>query len=197
MGNKIRTFIASELPREIIDFASNLQNRFKQQGMVLKWVRPHNMHLTLKFLGDIDPDRKSQILDAIQMVGAHHPPLELKIQGMGVFPGIRKPRVLWIGLGGQTDLLAQMHAYLEQVLETAGFEKEHRRFNAHLTIARINKPLDSGRLLDILQGEGSYAPVSFVLNELVLFKSDLRPQGALYTPLGKAALKSASLKKDV
>lgn len=189
MEKTIRTFIASALPVETIDFATGLQNRLKQGGLSLKWVKPDNMHLTLKFLGDITPGQSCTVLEAMQIVGERHASLALTVQGMGVFPGIRKPRVLWIGLGGEIDQLGQLHTQLEDTLAESGFKKENRRFNAHLTIARISKPLDSGHLLDILQAEGRYSPIPFAMRELVLFKSDLRPQGAVYTPLGTVALK--------
>lgn len=194
MEKTIRTFIASALPVEIIDFASGLQNRLKRDGLSLKWVKPGNMHLTLKFLGDITPGQSRTVLDAIQIIGERHAPLALTVQGMGFFPGIRKPRVLWIGLGGETDQLGRLHAQLEDALAESGFKKENRRFSAHLTIARIGKPLNSGHLLDILQAEGRYYPIPFAVRELVLFKSDLRPRGAVYTPLGTVMLKG--VKKD-
>lgn len=192
MDKPIRAFIASELPREVIDFAAELQNRLKGRGFALKWVRPQNMHLTLKFLGDIEYSLKDGIIEAMAKVAQTVSPMTLGVQGMGVFPGIRKARVLWIGLGGDTDRLTQAHALLQDALVPMGFSKEKRHFNAHLTLARINTPLDAGRLLEVIQMEGGYPPMTFCMDEIILFQSELRPQGSRYTALGRVALSGIS-----
>lgn len=192
MNKPVRVFIASELPGEIIDFAAGLQRRLKGQELALKWVRPQNMHLTLKFLGDIEFALKDDIVAAMTSVAHTVSPMMLAVQGMGVFPGIRKARVLWIGLGGEIDRLTQVHGQLQDLLAPMGFSKEKRRFNAHLTLARINSPLDADRLLRIIQLEGGYPPIPFHMDEMVLFRSELRPQGARYTALGRVALKGVT-----
>lgn len=189
MEKNIRAFIAFELPTDITWLAADLQNRLKDQGLKLRWVRPQNMHLTLKFLGDVGADRIGAITAAMKAIAQGVPPMALTVQGMGVFPGMRKPRVVWIGVGGATDLLERAHRGVDERLALLGFQREDRPFKAHLTLARINQPVDARRLLETIQMEGGYGARPFQANEMVLFQSVLKPQGPTYTPLVRAVLK--------
>lgn len=191
MKDTIRTFIAFELPESIAQLAADLQVRLKSHGLKLRWVQPQNIHLTVKFLGDVAEGRIADAVEAMQSSALNTVPMTVSAQGLGVFPGIRKPRVVWFGLGGQTDLLAELHRLLEDGLEKRGFARERRPLRPHLTLARIKQALDTRRLQESLQDVGAYHPVEFQLTELTLFKSDLRPQGALYTPLKRVPLGKA------
>ncbi len=137
MEKAVRTFIALELPSEAIRLASDLQERLAREGLKLRWVRPNNIHLTIRFLGEIAPERAEAVAAVLPEIAQGVAPLDLSLQGMGVFPGIRRPNVLWLGLGGQIDRLSQMHARLEDRLEALGMPRESRPFRAHLTLARI------------------------------------------------------------
>jgi RNA 2',3'-cyclic 3'-phosphodiesterase len=188
MQETIRTFIAFELPDAVVQTAGALQLDLKTRGLKLRWVRPLNMHLTLKFLGEIPPDRTADVAQAMRQAARDASPLELIVQGMGVFPGLRKPRILWIGLGGQTDELKKMQADLEDELTALGFQRENRPFRAHLTLARIDRRIDAQQLLQGIQEVVGFEPRAFQASELILFKSDLRPQGPVYTPLARIPL---------
>ncbi len=188
MKDTVRTFIAFELPESIIQLAADLQMRLKSHGLKLRWVRPQNMHLTVKFLGDVATGRIGDVAEAMHRASGNAMPIAVAAQGLGVFPGIRKPRVLWFGLGGRVDLLSEAHRLLEEELEERGFARERRPFRAHLTLARIKHEMDFRRLLEGIQDVGSYQSVEFQLTEWVLFRSDLRPQGAFYTPLERMTL---------
>jgi RNA 2',3'-cyclic 3'-phosphodiesterase len=190
MEKPIRTFIAFELPAHLVQLAAELQERLKGHGLRLRWVRPHNIHLTLKFLGEVAPSRMEAVAAGMQTAARGMPPLALTVEGMGIFPTPGRPRVLWIGLGGQAELLQQLHARLEAQLAPLGIKRERRPFKAHLTLARINHILSGGPLLQAIQEEGRFTPGVFQASELVLFKSDLRPQGAVYTPLARVLLGS-------
>ena len=191
LEKKIRTFIAFELPADIIRLMEKLQSRLQQHALELRWVRPRNSHLTLKFLGEILPDTVASIGAAMQDAAQGRQPMELFVQGLGLFPGIRKPRVLWAGLGGMVDRLVQMQSRLEEVLEPLGFDRELRPFLAHLTLGRIKGRIDGRRLLQAIQDAGQFAPAAFQARELVLLQSELRPQGARYTALIRQALGDA------
>ena len=188
MKDTIRTFIAFELPEHVIQLADDLQQRLRYHDLKLSWVRPRNIHLTIKFLGEVSEAGIPDVVTALRSTSRVASPMDLTAQGLGVFPGLRKPRVLWFGLGGQVDLLAQVHSRLENELAAKGFAKEPRPFRAHLTLARIKNEVDARNLLEIIQDVGGYDPVDFRLTDWVLFKSDLRPQGAVYTPLERVAL---------
>ena len=184
----MRAFIAFELPPEITRLAADLQGRLQRQGLKLRWVRPGNIHLTLRFLGEIPSEQTVAVAQAMGTAAMGSTPAQLSAQGMGVFPSLRKPRVLWIGLDGQTELLTQAAARLEAELAPLGIPREDRPFKAHLTLARIQTALDARLLQGAIEACGAYAPEPFEAAEMVLFKSDLRPQGATYTPLARAAL---------
>lgn len=183
MSTAIRAFVAVNLPPGVIDLAAGLQSALKARGLRLRWVRPQSIHLTLKFLGDISADDASAAGQAIQRAGRGIPPLELTAQGLGVFPGIKKPRVFWIGLGGQLEVLRLLYSKIEDEFAAMGFARERRGFTAHLTLARFRQGHRAAELLQAIESLGSYEPKPFAADRLVLYKSDLRPEGALYTPL--------------
>lgn len=184
----MRTFIAFALPPAIEQHARFLQERLRAAGLKLRWVAPQNIHLTLRFLGEINPSSIEPIGAAIQAAVRPAVPIDLVVQGLGVFPNIRRPTVLWTGLGGQLDALQQLHVGLSDELEPLGFAKEQRPFRAHLTLARIKDRIDSRKLSEALKEAGNFEPVPFNAAELILFQSVLRPQGAQYTPLVRKKL---------
>jgi 2'-5' RNA ligase len=187
-GPAVRAFIAFALPPEIEQHARVLQERFRAAGLKLRWVATSNIHLTIRFLGEIDPSMIDPIGAAIQASARSAAPIDLVVQGLGVFPNIRRPNVLWAGLGGQLDNLQQLHARLEDELAFWGFAREKRPFRAHLTLARIKDRIDSRNLSEALKESGNFEPLMFTATELILFRSDLRPQGAQYTQLVKKKL---------
>jgi RNA 2',3'-cyclic 3'-phosphodiesterase len=188
MGTTIRTFVALELPAEVVKQADAVQAELKRAGLRLRWVRTQHMHLTLRFLGDIAPERSTAVVAAMQRAAADVHPLTLTVQGLGVFPGIRKPRILWIGLGGQLDAVTALRQGLDDILAESGFVRENKPFKPHLTLARIKEPVDSRFFLQAIETCGRFAPVCFQVEEMVLFRSDLRPDGAVYTPLARVGL---------
>lgn len=181
MGNTLRAFIAIPLPPEVIELAADLQLRLKSGGLKLRWVRWQGMHLTLKFLGDIPESQVDDLGSAMQRAGRGFGSVDLAVQGMGVFPGIKRPRVLWLGIGGETERLARLHGRLHAELEQIGIAREKRPFRAHLTLARAKRAVNARLLLDTMQTEGQYAARPFQARQMVLYQSDLRPQGAVYT----------------
>ena len=190
MSETLRTFIAIRLPPEIIELAGELQSRLKSGGLKLRWVRLQSLHLTLKFLGDIPESAIADLNGAMQRASFGYGQLELTAQGMGVFPGIKRPRVLWIGVGGELEKLTRLVAELETELEQLGFAKEKRPFRGHLTLARVKRPVDSRILLEAMQDHGHYDPRPFPARQMILYQSDLRPQGAIYTARATVDLSS-------
>jgi RNA 2',3'-cyclic 3'-phosphodiesterase len=188
----MRAFVAFELPPEITRLAADLQAHLKCQGLKLRWVRPGNIHLTLRFLGEIPSAQTAAVAQAMRTAAQRGAPARLSVQGMGVFPGVHKPRVLWIGLAGQTEVLGQTAARLEAELALLGIPSEERPFKAHLTLARIQTPVDTRMLQGAIEACGAFAPHSFLAAEMVLFQSDLRPQGPIYTSLARATLGEVS-----
>lgn len=188
MADTLRAFVAVKPPDAVRRHIEVLQSTLRSKGLKLRWVRPQNIHLTLKFLGDIPVAQVADVAAAMQRVAGEQPPLMLTHQGIGVFPGIRRPRVLWTGLGGNLERLQRLVKQLEIELEALGFKREKRPFKAHLTLARVKAKLNPERLLQALQGVGDYEPLAFDVAQMVLYQSELHPQGARYTTLAHTDL---------
>ena len=183
MGDRIRAFIAIPLPREVIDRARRLQQQLRQEGLRMRWVRPEAIHLTLKFLGDIDRSWIAGIEKALEATAGSSGTMALAAKGIGVFPTVKKTRVLWMGISGETPLLFECHRNLDAQLAPLGFTPGKRRFNAHLTLARAKGRLDPHRLVRCLEIIGGFEAVPFAARQITLYQSDLRPDGAVYTRL--------------
>ena len=183
MSDKIRTFIAIELPEKILTPIRQVQGHLRDYGFKIRWVPPTNIHLTLKFLGDIDASEIEKIGQTILKSVEAYEPLSLGAKGIGVFPGLKNPRVVWVGVFGMVDPLTKLHQSLQENLELVGFPKEKRRFKTHLTLGRIKSKVPRGRLLDAIQKYQGFQTEAFVADRITLFKSDLKPSGAIYTRL--------------
>jgi 2'-5' RNA ligase len=192
MAATLRAFVAIQLTDDILGHAKALQDALKKHGLKFKWVKPQNLHLTLKFLGDIPQADAAAIGTALETAVGDEAPLDLTLQGMGVFPGIKRPRVLWAGFGGAVDRLKRLQSRIEDHLEPMGYRREKRGFNAHLTLARIKGAIAPDRLLRAIEAVGCFRPQPFEVRSLMLYKSDLRPTGAVYTVLEEVPLKIAT-----
>jgi 2'-5' RNA ligase len=188
MPDMWRTFIAVPLPRRVREAAGALQGLLKGQGGRLKWVRPDGMHLTLKFLGDVDPARVPEIEQALAAAAGSAAPFTLDVRGIGVFPGMRKPRVLWMGVKGQLDLLSALQVAVESELVRIGFPAEQRPFRAHLTLARIKVPIRLSLPPEILSKAEGMGSGAFTVERICVFRSELKPAVAVYTQLCDVAL---------
>ncbi len=186
MGNEqaIRAFLAIEPPGEVRQALDNIQNSLKRScPFDIRWVKPAAVHLTLKFLGDITEKDVAALSPVAQECAAQTAPLQLAVRKLGVFPSPKRPRVLWIGLEGDIKPLLALQQNLEEGLENCGFARETRPFQPHLTMGRIKSSRTSGDPARFLARGNDCTAGSFCARSLVLFKSDLRPQGAVYTDL--------------
>jgi RNA 2',3'-cyclic 3'-phosphodiesterase len=184
----IRTYIAVEIPEIIAAGIGELQQGLNEYGFGIRWIRPENIHLTLKFLGDVQVDDIDNIFEAISRTVDGIASMPLKARGIGVFPGIRRPRVIWVGLAGQLDLLISLQKTLDTNLKNIGFPPEKRPFKGHLTIGRIKAKMNVRTFGDALMAFRKFESETFIADKIILFKSDLKPKGAVYTNLASAAL---------
>ncbi len=193
MQQSIRTFIALELPPPVIALLHNLQQNLKQLKIRARWVRPENIHLTLKFIGDVSPADVDAICAA--MTGAAHgfSPVKLAVRGIGVFPTIKRPRIIWVGLGGHIRSLSALQGRLVQELAGLGIAKDKRAFKAHLTLGRIKQPPGPDLIRQMMTEYASLSSDEFTCDQVILFKSDLKPAGAVYTKLKQTNLKMANV----
>lgn len=184
----IRTFIAIELPEDVRALFEELQNGMRSFGVKARWVRPSNIHLTLKFLGDIDEGRVDSIDLEIKNTLKRHAAFKLQARGLGVFPGIKRPRVLWVGLSGQVNQLIDLQKELELGFEALGFPREKRPFKGHLTIGRFKQRTEPGKILDAMKTFNGFTPREFMVRDVTFYKSVLKQTGAEYTRLTHSAL---------
>ena len=189
----IRSFIAIELPEETRKALIGIQEHLKQSGAGVRWVKPAGIHLTLKFLGSIHPEQVDDIAAAAAQAVRSEPVLALLPTGLGCFPNQRNPRVIWLGLEGDVDRLNQIQARLENVLEPMGFAREGRPFHPHLTLGRVKDRHRLQSLIDAMSTLELPEFNSFDADEIILYKSDLRPTGAIYTKLHRMPLAAPAL----
>jgi RNA 2',3'-cyclic 3'-phosphodiesterase len=183
MNQTIRAFVAFPIPETITIRICDIQERLKSYRLPVRWVKPENVHLTLKFFGEISLSTVNDIGKVLEDTVRVYAPLMFFIKGLGVFPNIKKPRVLWIGISGDIKPLSEIQANLEINLEKKGFAKENRPFKSHLTLGRIKGDIHPENLFDILRSFSNFTSEPFEAKELVLYKSELNPSGALYTKL--------------
>jgi 2'-5' RNA ligase len=185
----IRSFLAFELPAGIGDIVARVSDQVRHTPLDAKWVKPRNIHLTVVFLGSVEMADMAGIQAAAGTVCSRHGPFVIALEGAGVFPNRRKPRVLWLGLKGDLGGMSRFRDELQTVLRPFGIKQEKRPFRPHLTLGRFRrygKP--SKDLEDILDQHKDLGSPAVPLKTLVLFKSDLKPGGAVYTKLDEWTL---------
>ncbi|MEJ2235735.1 MAG: RNA 2',3'-cyclic phosphodiesterase [Syntrophobacterales bacterium] len=188
----IRSFIAIDFPEETRKALEDIQRELKQCGAGVRWVRPSSIHLTLKFLGNIQAAQVDDIALAVAQGVRDHPPITLGAAGLGAFPSLRKPRVLWIGMEGEVQRLTRIQSRVENALEPLGFVRESRPFRPHLTIGRVKDRRRLQSLIDAMAELKIPEFDSFDVTEIILYKSDLRPTGAIYTKLHRMPLAASA-----
>ena len=188
MSETIRTFIALELPPAVIALLQEVQQDLKRLRIRARWVRPGNIHLTLKFLGDINPDDIDKIGTAMAGAAVGCMPVTVSVRGIGVFPGVKRPRVIWVGLGGDIQALLALQSRLEQKLADAEFPKDNRSFKAHLTLGRIKQTVKPAVIRQMIADYAKLRSEEFIFDQVILFKSDLKPSGAVYSKLKQTNL---------
>lgn len=184
----MRTFIAIDLADDLKAAVQGLVQRLSATRADIRWVRPPGLHLTLKFLGEIDEGRAIKVKSVLAAVSSRHSPFRLALQGCGAFPNERRPRVLWIGFAPEPRLLA-LQEDLEGELEKAGFPREERPFRPHLTLGRVRGPAGVDRAVRTLAERSTEAEGVMDVKALTLFESRLHPQGADYISLGEYPLR--------
>ena len=187
-GPTLRAFVAVPLPESVTAFLDRLAGRIKAAGLRGRWVPSGNIHLTLKFLGDIDAATVDPLSAALARAVRGVAPIRLTPAGLGVFPRPQRARVLWMGLAGDIEALAGLQARVEAAAEALGHPREPRPWAGHLTLARARNEFDPQRLVDILQTHGASRAPSFQADGLVLYRSVLAPGGACYHPLARLVL---------
>ena len=183
MSGSLRLFLALDLPPQVRSSLEEAQRKLKRTGADVRWTRIPSIHLTVKFLGQVEAGRVEEIRRTLEPVARACPELDLRPAGAGVFPGPRNPRVVWIGLRGDLEGLAGLAREVDQALTGLGFPAEKRPFRPHLTLGRVRSGRNKAGLIEGILGLADFKGPEFRARELILFRSELKPSGAVYTPL--------------
>ncbi|HKO35687.1 MAG TPA: RNA 2',3'-cyclic phosphodiesterase [Pyrinomonadaceae bacterium] len=196
-----RTFIAIELPADVRARAAQHIARLRHElpDVRASWSREDNLHLTLKFLGNVSVDDIPRVSDSVAIATKSAPSFELTFSDCGVFPSHGRPSVLWLGAGSAGILpassvqipssseLDRLYSSIENELVVAGFPLESRPFRPHLTIARLRHPRGARHLAELHKSLG-FAPIQFSVSEVVVFKSELFKDGSKHTAISRHEL---------
>jgi 2'-5' RNA ligase len=184
----LRSFLAIELPKAILHKIEEVQEDLKSSHADVRWASPEKIHLTLKFFGNIGESRIEPIVKSIEGPIRTTSPFSLTIRGMGAFPHLKNPRVIWVGLVDGNGMLAPFQRQLEIQFEKIGFQAEDRPFHPHLTLGRMKSSRGKEELVWRIEKHGEEEFGDFQVERMLLFKSDLRPTGPIYTPLKEMKL---------
>ena len=189
MSEAIRCFLAVELTEDVRKATADLLDRLRKGIQFTKahpaWVRIDNQHFTVIFLGTRPPEEVERFRDVLNDLPGVIAPFRVAVGGLGVFPSERKPRVLWLGVREGTEAFQALHKALIERLQRTGFEPERRPFHPHLTLARIKSLRGTGEMMDVVNSHRGAACGEFTAEGLTLFRSQLHPAGAVYTPLAQ------------
>jgi len=158
-----------------------IQGSLRTSGADVSWTRPEGMHLTLKFLGEVEEKRVPKIEAALDSAANSIGAFSLSVSGMGTFPDIRRPRVIWIGLKEQGNNLIRLQRSVEEEFNKTGFSPEDREFTPHITLGRIRSQKNVEKLLSLIEKLRDVELDGFDASCVYLMQSQLRPTGAVYT----------------
>lgn len=189
----MRVFIAIELPEEIKGFLSRIQLKLKSAQADVSWVKPHNIHLTLKFLGEIDEKTLNNVIAIIEDTAKDKSVFHIRLSCLGAFPRMSSPRVIWVGIDKGDEQVKTIAKELEEKLSNLGFSPEDRTFSSHFTLGRTKTAKNREILangLAKLQNKFNEESLEFLANKITLFKSTLTPGGPIYEALKEISLKA-------
>lgn len=191
----LRTFIAvdpaANVQAAVAAEQARIQALLDAAGLArrLRWTPATNLHCTLRFLGDTTPAQRRRVTQALHALTHPIAAFELTLAGVGAFPNVRQPRVLWFGLGGDVAALAALQTQIEAAVQAAGFVAEPKPFAAHLTVARAARDADRRTLQqvgEVIREAAATTPAMlgrFVVDRVIFYQSDLQRSGSVYTPL--------------
>jgi len=177
----IRSFVALDIPSQVKEEIDGIIGELRRLGGNVKWVKPQNLHITLKFLGEIEPETLENVYRVTEESAGETQVLSFSLSGAGLFPNPKRPRVFWIGIK-EVGELEGLSRRLDEGLEALGFQREKRGFSPHLTIGRARTPQGMERLVEGIR-KMEYSSGRIEATSLLVMKSKLTPQGPIYSPL--------------
>lgn len=189
MTQRIRCFVAIEIPEPIQNRLARIQGTLRQQIQKASWVKPGNIHLTLKFLGDVDAENLESIGEEIEAAIGRHHSFSLRIGGIGAFPNLARPRVIWAGVKVGSERVSALTQDIDLALSHCGFSLDAKKFNPHLTIARLKGRIDLRPYINQYRQYDRIDGAEMIVNAISLIQSQLHPKGAIYSTLQSYSLK--------
>ncbi len=178
-NQNLRTFFAIEIPDGIRGWInSEIIMPLSKLPCKITWVAPKNIHLTMRFLGEITFENVASVIENVLRMPKTFSQISLHLSDIGTF-GKNSPRVVWIGIGGETQKLVDLHDNIEKACLSAGLPSDDKKLSPHITIGRVKSPAHTGQLLSAIK-KVQIKPLDFVAKEVILFKSTLTPGGAIY-----------------
>ena len=189
----MRLFIAIDIDPEMKKCLEVLGKKLIEEtgissGKAAKWVSPQAMHITLKFLGEVESEDVMEVCNVVERVAERKAAFELELDSVGSFGG-KCPRVLWVGGGRGSELVNDLHHELEEEMYSAGWDKDSRKFSCHLTLCRIKSRSAGFRLGQAVEKYKDFKSGVVSVDSMVVYQSELTKAGPIYTPLGKFELK--------
>ena len=189
----VRTFLAINLPDREKERLAEAVEHWRRYRAAVRWTASSRLHLTLKFLGDVPEDAIEDIVESCSKTASEHAAFEMRATVSGVFPSLKRPRILWVGLASVPQ--AALHALqqgIEQALEDAGFSREERPFSPHITVGRVKSGKNIRQLMeDFMTYEPGGNP--FTVDSFALYSSTLTPRGPIYSELERFILTGPAL----
>jgi 2'-5' RNA ligase len=184
---RLRVFIAIELPDAVRAQVARLQEKLKEADADVKWVEPQLVHLTLKFLGEVDQDKLETLYGGVSEAIGEQSRFPMSLAGIGAFPSMRRVQVVWIGVFSGAEEATGLAERIEASLEKRGFESEKKKFAPHITIGRVRSFRNATRLVKLIE-EIPFSSDEFSGAAVTVVKSELTPQGPVYSPLWEKTL---------
>lgn len=189
MAQRFRTFIAVEIHPDVRRAAADLAGQLSASRAGVKWVDADHMHLTLKFLGDVDVRDVAEVCRAVQAAAAGEAPFDFTVAGAGAFPTLDRPRTVWLGVTEGADRLIALQEQIDRALAKIGYPVETRAFRPHLTIGRVKHPSrELAELTALLRERADREAGPTHVDHVTVFSSDLAPEGPTYHVLAEAPL---------
>ena len=184
----MRTFIAIDIPAKCRELIRERMCAWRSYKADIRWVDPDNLHITMKFLGDVPKDRLEPVLSVCKALAGAGRRFSLFISDTGVFPCAANPRVLWVGIKGDTDALSSLQRAIDSALEQKGLARQEARpFLPHLTTGRVRSRRGIAEFIGGYLKDGIES-ASFIIDEIVVYRSELTGNGPLYHPLASYGL---------
>ena len=192
-AQRIRCFAAIEIPSTIRDKLAQIQDIFRNHIRHASWVNPKNFHLTLKFLGEVERTQLDTVEAAIRRAAMNHSPFSMRVGGIGAFPSLKRPRVVWCGVKVGATEISELTQDINLELDRCGYPRDERAANPHLTLARIKERMDLRPFTGTLHQYERIDGASMTVHEISLVRSQLQMTGAVYTRLRSCRLNTEAL----